>query len=642
MKNNHGFSTKIFAISALVLPVTAFGWQPGSYPAAPLRMYSAGFSVNNQDRNDVIAFWHAIYQASEGYESRVNWTGNYTGSNGTVGNTFLDDVERRLNYFRAMCGVNANVIVNSGSSVFIDAVDPFKPVVSLSKGEAAQNAALMMIRNFNPATGSNPALTHNPSPNLVGWSPSAWNAAANGNFAFGLYGPGAITEYMIEELSSSTATSTWNSLVGHRRWCLYPPATDYATGDQPGSGPTKPPTNVLYVMQRRGELLDEPSRGFVAYPPAGYVPAGVNSPYWSLSCQGADFSFATVKMTDSAGKSVPVKSVQRNNSYGDPAIVWEVGDAAGIQSVYGDTRFNVQVSGVSGEGVPTSHSYSVTLIHPDRITSNQSITGPSKIGSKGSGSFSFTPPPGAEGVQVVSSIARSTAWKEDAENVTKAKAALVDGTGDNYPLIVKTSTFAGFGGLGGTAAFRLTFPVSYDSIQRGVPDQFFELQREILPKSKCKLSFLYRRGYMTKASAMSVEMSSDGGLSWKAISTIKGASDTQYDMAASTATISLPKSATPVKIRFRYYTTGGAIYTHEAAKTSPTGIFIDNITVKNADWLETKLATNLSASTKVFSFSARSAGGKLVKDNKWHLRLRTKLGGKWFAHGPPKVVTITK
>jgi hypothetical protein len=147
---------------------------------------------------------------------------------------------------------------------------------------------------------------------------------------------------------------------------------------------------------------------------------------------------------------------------------------------------------------------------------------------------------------------------------------------------------------------------------------------------------------MTKASAMAVEMSSNGGLTWKKLSTIKGVSDTRYDMSSTTASITLPKSSTPVRVRFRYYSTGGAIYTHESAPSSPTGILIDDITVKNADWLEVKKATTLSASTKAFSFSAKNSGAKLVKGDKWHLRLRTKLGGKWFAHGPSKVVTVTK
>lgn len=640
MKKDLQFATKFLGFGVLLFPSIASAWYPGNYPAAPTRMYSAGFKVNNQDRNDVIAFWHAVYQASEGYETRVGWNGNYTGNNGTLSNAFLDDVERRLNYFRAMCGVDANSIVNSGSNVVVNLLDPAKPAFSTSKGEAAQSAALMMIRNFNPSTGTNAALSHNPLPGLIGWSPAAWNAAANGNFAFGLYGPGAITEYMIEELSSNSAISTWNSLVGHRRWCLYPRATDFATGDQPGSGPTKPPTNVLYVMQQPSELLAESGSGFFAYPPAGYVPAGINSPYWSLSRAGADFTFASVKVTDAAGKTVPLVKVHRNNSYGDPAIIWEVGGGASTRSVYNDTKFNVTISGIGGIGIPASHSYSVTLIHPDRITSSQSLTGPAKLGAKKSASFTFTPPAGAEAVQVVSSITRSTAWKENAESAAKAK--IVDGTGANYPLIVKTSSFAGFGNLSGSSAFRLTFPDSYDSIKRGVPEQYFELQREIIAKSKAKLNFLYRRGYMTKASAMAVEMSSNGGVTWKSLgSPIKGVSDTQYDMALSSASISLPKSSTPIRIRFRYYTTGGAIYTHAAAKTSPTGIFIDDITVKNADWLEHKKVRVFPAATKTFSFSAKTSGAKLAKGDRWHLRLRTKLGGKWFANGPSKVVSIT-
>ncbi|RYD43462.1 MAG: hypothetical protein EOP85_10130 [Verrucomicrobiaceae bacterium] len=389
------------------------------------------------------------------------------------------------------------------------------------------------------------------------------------------------------------------------------------------------------------ELLDETSRGFIAYPPAGYVPAEINSPYWSVSCEGADFSSATVKMTDAAGKSVPVMNILRNNSYGHPAIIWEVAGAAAVRSVYNDTRFNVQVTGIAGPGIPTSLSYSVTLIHPDRITSNQNLTGPKAVRAKKTALFTFTPPSGTEAVQVVSAIKRSTKWKENAESAGKAR--LIDGTGRNYSLIAKMASFPGFGTLKGKAALRLTFPDSYDSVRRGVPQQYFELDREILPKSKAKLNFVYRRGYMTRGSVMVVEMSANGGLTWKTLGKpIKGVSDTMYDVSLSSANLSLPKSSVPVRIRFRYYTTGGSIYTQEAAPTSPTGIFLDDITVKNADWLETKKATVLSGASRSFSFGPSTAGAKPAKGDKWHLRLRTKLGGHWFVHGPSKVVSITK
>ncbi|MES2439675.1 MAG: hypothetical protein V4584_11435 [Verrucomicrobiota bacterium] len=621
-------------------PLVAEAWEPGTYPAPPARMYAAGFDVDNYDRNDVVAFWHAVYQASEGYESRVNWTGNYTGNNGTVSGPFLDDVERRLNYFRAMCGLDANASVNSGSTVSIDLIDPFKPGSSTTKAVAAQNASLMMIRNFNSSTGANPALTHDPASGLTGWSASAWNAAAKGNFAFGLYGPGAITEYMIEALASNSATSPWNSLVGHRRWCLYPESTDFATGDQPGSGPTRPPTNVFYVSQKPAELLAIRVPNFVTYPAAGFFPAPVNSPFWSISRQGANFSSASVRVTDASGKAVPVSNVRANSNYGDPALVWQVGPAAATASVYNDTTFKVDVSGISGIGVPATHSYSVTLINPDRITSSHNIVGAAQVAAGKSAVYTFLPPAGAEGIQVVSSIKRSTLWTETAENAAKAK--VIDGTAANYPLIVKTASFAGFGAVKGASAFHLTFPTSYDVLKRGVPEQFFEIDRELIAKSKAKLNFSYRRGFMTKTSVLVVETSSNGGVTWNTIgSPIKGLSDTKYDTKVSLVSIPLAKSATPFRIRFRYYASKtGSIYTHEAAPKSPTGIFIDDVTVTKCDWLETKKANALSASSRQFSLSTKTAGN-LVKGDQWHLRLRTKLGGKWFPLGPPKAVTVT-
>ena len=235
-------------------------------------MHSSGFEVDISSRNDVIAFWHAVYQASEGYETRIGWNGNYNGKNGTTSRAFVDDVERRLNYFRAICGVPANARVNTDSTVFIEAKDPHKPSASTRKAAAAQAAALMLVRSYDPKNGSAPGNNHNPSKSLAGWSPAAWNANARGNLAFGLYGPGAITEYMTEEFSSNAATSVWNVETGHRRWGLFPEATDFATGDQPGSTFSRPPTNVLYVFPKPGELKPDPAPDFVAYPAPGFFP----------------------------------------------------------------------------------------------------------------------------------------------------------------------------------------------------------------------------------------------------------------------------------------------------------------------------------------------------------------------------------
>lgn len=597
--------------------------------------------MNTLDRNDVVSFWHAVYQASEGYEKRVAWTGNYSGKPGSTAGTFVDDVERRLNYFRAMAGVHTDAVVNSHSKVVVDHLDLHKPDRLITKADAAQDAALMMALNFDPTTGANPALSHNPLRSVKSWSAAAWNASAKGNFSFGLYGPGAITEYMVERHASHTATSPWNSLVGHRRWNLHPNATDFATGDVPGTSAYKPPVNVFYVVQHRNELRPEEVPNFVTYPSAGYFPAALNSPYWSLSYSGADFSGASVKMTDSAGRAIALTSVKANTDYGDPAIIWEVPSSVALNNVLSDTRFNVEVTGIRGQGVPTEHRYWVTLINPDRLLDNQNLSGSAKMSAAATGRFTFKAPARAESVQVVAARKLSTKWTENAENAAKAK--IIVRTPANYSVITSPASIPGFGIMTGKNAFRLTFPTAYDLITRNVPDQIFEIDRDILPKSKAKFTFDYRRGYMTTGSVLAVEISSNGGLTWKAIgSPIKGNSNTAIQVKGSKASLALPKSSTPLRVRFRYYTTGGGIYTHESAKTAPTGIFIDNISVTNCDWLETKKITALSPSSTAFSFSSKTAGMKLQKGVQWHLRLRSQVGGKWFHYGNSKTVSITK
>ncbi len=629
----------LLSCATLGFPGLAQAWTPGTYPALPERMHSRGFSVNNHDRNDVIAFWQAVYQVSEGYETRIAWTGDYSGNNGTVSAAFAADVERRLNYFRAMCGVHSSAAVNSNSTVIVDSEDLHRPSTSTLKSTAAQNAALMLIRNYNPTTGAAPALTHNPLQDLIGWSASAWNATSKGNFAFGLYGPGAITEYMVEEFSSSTTLSSWNTHVGHRRWNLFPKATVFATGDQPGTSASRPPTNVFYVLQKPDEMTGAPGSQFVAYPAAGFFPAPINSPYWSVSCANADFSGANVRMTDSAGNVVPVGTVKRSDEYGHPAIVWQVAPAASMRAVSGDTAFNVEISGIGGEGIPSSHRYSVTLVNPDMLTSDQQLYGPSTVASNGGASLAFTPPAGAEALLVDVSRRSDVKWKETAESASKARVA--SRTAKNYPLVASAKSFTGFGGITGGGAFRLTFPSSYDLIKRSVPEQTFELDRDIVASSKAKLTFQYRRGYMTRNSVLAVECSANGGVSWKSLGApIKGVSDTQFDAKASTASYKLPKSTAPIRIRFRYFTTGGAIYTHDAAPNSPTGIFLDEITTTNTFWLETKRSNGLAAGATKFDFNASTAGGGLKKGESWYLSLRTRLGGKWFPRGPAKIVAI--
>jgi hypothetical protein len=621
-------------------PGGILAWQPGNVVEPPTRMPSHGFTVDTSNRNDVVAFWHAIYQASEGYEKRVQWTGNYQGDPGRVSDDFADDVERRINFFRAMCGLPASVRVNTGSKVVIDPVDAHKPPPKTQKSEAVQSAALMLIQNYNPSTGSDPAITHDPPSSLVGWSTSAWNANAKGNLAFGVYGPGAITEYMIEELASGSATSVWNTLVGHRRWTLFPPATDFATGDQPGQSATRPPTNVLYVTQKDSELVPPSSSNFVAYPPPGFFPAQLNSRFWSLSREGADFSSATVQVTDSDGNPVVAGNIRSNLNYGDPALLWEVAGAAAAKSAARDSTFNVHVTGIGGTGIPGSFSYSVTFMDPNRSGARRTLKGISTAPTGQTTSYHFKPAKETEALRVTTFQRSASPWTEGAE--APSSPTILDGTADSYPLQANMASFSGFGQVYGLRAFHLTFPTSYDLLLRGVPEQTFELDREIIAKAGAKFKFLYRRGFMTTDSHLVIEISMDGGISWKRTGrTISGISNTSYGAAALSATYDLPKSADPIRIRFRYFTTPGKpIYTHESSPSSPSGIFIDEITTSHCDWLKPENVIYLPKTAKKFDFNSSSAGAPLTQGSDWRLQLEYKLGGKWFAYGPMKTVRI--
>lgn len=631
---------KVGILAAILMSPSGFAWQPGTISTP---MPSQNFGVNNADRNDVVAFWHAVYMASEGYEQRVRWTGDYAGNNGATSADFVDDVERRLNFFRAICGLHSKAAVNSGLPVVVEPEDDYIPDLTVSREVAAQAGALMMVRTYMDLQ-SYEALDHNPPQTVVGWCESAWNGNAHGNLAFGVYGPGAVNRYVLEENPRDVLSTEWNVNVGHRRWCLYPRGTNFATGDQPGSyvvgQPLVPPTNVLYVSQTPDEYCDGVSPGFVTYPPAGYFPAALNSPFWSISMEGADFKDAAVTVKDQSGVVVPITGIVANSFFGDPAMIWKMPANVAVKSVYNDTSYTVSVTGIKGCSVPTRHTYRVTLIDPDRLVDSHAISGSSKPVVGKSAKYSFTAPSGAESIIVGVSKYEAAKWTETAES-GKA-SSILDGTSFTYPLVCSMSQFPGFGSIEGKNAFRLTFPVCYDMIRRCVPEQSFELNREIIAGSGAKLSFQFKRGLMSTDTRMVVESSCDGGVSWKALTMIAGGSNTNYVPTTDTRKIALAASSSPVRVRFRLYAAGSTVFAHHGLERCPTGIFIDSITVTNCTSLRLKRENVLSGTKNVFTLNKTTAGTKLVAGDYWGIRMRAKLGGKWFPYGPVKKVKIAK
>lgn len=590
-----------------------------------------GFSVDTSDRNEVVSFYHAIYMASEGYRSRIGWTGGYNstaaGAEGSVSAAFAGDVERRLNYLRAMCGLPADMQVNTGATVRLADDDAHQPAANTTKMAAAQRSALMIVRTY-PGNGG---LAHSPAQSCTAWTPAAWNANRNGNLSLGYFGPGALDAYVKEDVMG---TSNWNLDAGHRRWLLFQGSTDFATGDTPGnfasaSNTIRPPSNSFYVVPKNDEL-DFQAPVFASYPAKGFFPAKLNTPYWSLSYPQADFSAATVSMTNAASNPVSVTVVSRRSGYGDNSIVWQVPAAASAKVVAADTKWNITVSNIQGEGVPSQHSWSVTLIDPEQLNATPLVSGASTPLTSGA-TYQLTGIDGAGEMQAGFFLRKAATWSEGAED--SPAAAVIDRTSGSYPFRATNSGYV----KAGSKAFRLTFPTRYDPVINGVPEQIFELDRDLLPGAAGKLNFAFRRGLMTAASKLAVETSADGGLTWSTVGTPYAGLGGGGDAAYQAASLSLPSG--PLRVRFRYYLSDpqAALYAHEDYPNQPTGVFIDEITTSDCTWLE-QTGNVAAAGLSSFAFNSSTAGTALASGQEWWLRGRAVLGGKAFPWGPAKVV----
>jgi hypothetical protein len=600
-------------------------------------MASRELAVDTLNRDEVVAFWHAVHQASEGYQTRVGWTGTFPNDPGTTSAAFVGDVERRINYFRAMSGVPASVRVNSGSQVVIKGADRFKPAPNLMKSAACQSAAMMLVASYDPKIGTVSGMSHDPDPGVPKWSPAAWNAAANSNLAFGTFGPGSINEYVVEELLAKTVTSEWNVLVGHRRWLLTSDSTDFASGDYPGESAFHPPTNVLYVVQRSEEVAPLPESPFVSYPPKGFFPSSLNGRFWSLSRKGADFSAATVQITDAAGAKVPILAVRKDSSYGEPAIIWQVGGAAAERSVTADRRFRVSVQGIQGVGVPSDYQYDVTLISPALLRRVSPISGPGKAKPGSKVKLQIKPIAGARKSRVVHYQRAGKRWVEGGEGL---KPDVIDRTSPIYPLLATSAGAVGAGAITGSKSFNLTFPQIYDLIARGVPQQIMELGPWIYTKTGSTLEFQYRRGLMSDATHMVVEVSGDQGNTWKGVGKpIKGYAEAKPDMETFRATYKLPKSKKPLRVRFRYFyaVNGGPLTSHLDQPGFPTGIFLDEIKLVNCERLIPKKTQNVKRASFVFRVPK-----KAKPQVRWAFGLESEFGGPWLQTGPFKMVRVVK
>jgi hypothetical protein len=307
-------------------------------------LFSLGsLSVHPQTREASRTFFTTYYLAAD---QPIGWTGGAPCNEGTTLLTFQDAVLLRLNYFRAMAGVPAAVT--------------FSALYSAKN----QKAALMMSVNNQ--------VNHFPDSSWSCYSAEGAEGASNSNLALEVNGRDAIDLYIQDP-------GTNNGFVGHRRWIFYPQTQTMGTGDIPANNGSAP-ANSLWVFDDniwgpRPSTREE----FVAWPPPGYVPYQVTCRRWSFSYPGADFSSATVTMTQDE-VSLPVTPGPLATGYGENTLVWSPEGINFVERIINsktwpvlieswpvpakDTVYRVTINNVIISGVPRSFAYSVTVFDP--------------------------------------------------------------------------------------------------------------------------------------------------------------------------------------------------------------------------------------------------------------------------------------
>ncbi|NNM29770.1 MAG: CAP domain-containing protein [Akkermansiaceae bacterium] len=566
-------------------------------------------SVDTSDRNDVLSFYHCIYAASENYAANIGWDGNVGSCTpGTTSPAFKDDVRRRINYYRAMAGLPADIEFEA------------------TRNAKAQAAALIMSdRN---------GLSHDPAATWgTGrcWTADGQEGAEKGNLALGSFGAGSIDGYMRDP-------GNGNEAVGHRRWLLYPRQTVMGTGDIPSGGQT--PTNSIWVVD--SSTHRSATGSYYAWPPAGFVPSSTVWPRWSLHFSTATFGSPTFtsaavtmkRVSDNA--NVPVSIIHRYTGGGlaaDPAIVWEPDWSGFGGSAPEETEFEVSVTGVTpgASGASATFTYRVTPINVNALAEPYAITGTSSPPTTGA-TYEITPlsGAGADKYEVEVASTDATPWTEGAED--SPTPVIIDGTTGGYDLREALTPAGGSPGpRTGTKAFHFTF----DNFE----DQSFEIDRDIIPTATSTLDFWnIFRASVPSINRLSAEISTDAGGSWTEIwgRQAGGSSSGSWDSSWQGASLSLAAyDGQIIRIRFIYRRNGGSAFNQTGQFY---GCYLDDITVTNSSSLGAGTITDLGVATS-FTLDDTTAGGPLTEGTTYFLRARPTLGCKAYGWSDPLLAT---
>jgi uncharacterized protein YkwD len=546
---------------------------------------NGGYSIDAGNREQVRLFYNSVFASSAGVAS--GWTGSIGACNaGDTSAEYKAAILRRVNWFRALAGLPAAVQFDTSFSA------------------QAQQAALMMAANQQ--------LSHTPPASWLCYSSAGAQAAGKSNLTIGRSGPDAIGEsYMRDEGAN-------NAEAGHRRWLLYPQTQSMGTGDVGGALPV----NALWVQDAnisgpRPAVRDD----FVAWPTKGYTPYMLVYPRWSFAYPGADFSSASVAMTEN-GVAIATRRETPAIGYGEPTLVWFPGsyvDGMSWAKPAADTVYQVTISNVKVGGVARTFSYTATVFDPQAsAVPPLALTGASSLATGQAGSYAFDAAAGATSYQWRTLAVSPQTFADGAESGSANFAA---STSAGYP-VVATDVSAG-----GAASFHLAH------VQAA--DQVLLLNETFVATSTSTLSFDSRLGIASPGQVALVEASVDDGATWTAIfqqaGQLTGTTSSFGETSFNPKSVSLAAFANrAVRLRWRYELMGGFSYYPQSS--SGAGWYFDNIQVASV-----LAVTAAGAPVEIAGTAFQNGFG----NGTFALQARAGMYG-WFGDwGYAKAVTVT-
>ena len=559
------------------------------------------------NRQQSRAFFNVVYRFSksiplewkdenQGIIASCGSPGTLPTTPGTPSDDYLLATLVRINYFRAMAGVDDRV------------------VLSQEYNNGAQAASLFQSKNFwkwmdadfkQIDPNINP---HNP-PSHWDCYTSLMNDMSNGNLSWGHIGYDAVAGQMQDAGSN-------NYHVGHRRWLLYPHTITMGVGavdrqSRESLTPNYyPMASVIYTADITGTtqrivaaplISSDPAldKAPIAWPPAGYVPYPVVYPRWSFSYPGADFSNATVLMFDAIDNnaSVPIEPEQYKANIGENTLVWipkgldPNNSSTNWSRPSSDEKYHVILAGVKVGGVDHNINYTVTIFDPESAGLDEvfpTISGNGSIGSSGA-TYTYSKVPfEVNSYQLREWTVQTNQGIEGAEPGTTD--TIIDQTDSSYELIqsnVKRS---------GGYAFRMAHPTT--------ATQSFVIDRDFVIESNSSLQFHWAIGWSTGGQVAKAEILLDGDESW--ITLFSNSNDIRsYASSFTSENIPLGSySGRIARFRFSYETTEGNYFN----QVDPgVGFYVDDIQVVNADEVATAKNTFIGSGGS-FDYQPSGAG----------------------------------